>query len=140
MLHHTTASHPSKCWLALQEDGTSNASCADNSQESLESLELLSVATVIDKLSLAATKVGEEDEAEMVSLTGDNDVRDKAVRQTVEENEDLKRQNILLEQQLEEKERRIRVLERLLLSEGKSYRSISDGKTFSVNTATQVRQ
>ena len=98
------------------------------------------MATVIDKLSLAATKVGEEDEAEMVSLTGDTDVRDKAVRQTVEENEDLKRQNILLEQQLEEKERRIRVLERLLLSEGKSYRSISDGKTFSVNTATQVRQ
>ena len=103
---------------------------------------MLSVATVIDRLSLAANKTGEEEDAEMISLNGDHDVRDithKAVRQTVEENEDLKRQNILLEQQLEEKERRIKVLERLLLSEGKTYRSISDGKKFPVNTATQVR-
>ena len=70
-----------------------------------------------------------------------NDVRDitnKAVRQTIEENQDLKRQNILLEQQLDEKERRIKVLERLLLSEGKSFRNILDGERSSVNTASQV--
>ena len=130
-------------WL-LQDGCDNDANNAENSNESLESLELLSVATVIDRLSLAATRgASEEEDTEMVSLNGDtnNDVRDithKAVRQTIEENQDLKRQNILLEQQLEEKERRIKVLERLLLSEGKSYRSVLEGKRSAVNTATQV--
>ena len=106
---------------------------------------MLSVATVIDRLSIKANKdPSQEEDTEMVSLNGDNsnDVRDithKAVRQTIEENQDLKRQNILLEQQLEERERRIRVLERLLLSEGKTSRNILDGKKTSINTATQVR-
>ena len=130
-------------WL-LQDGCDNDANNAENSNESLESLELLSVATVIDRLSLAATRgASEEEDTEMVSLNGDtnNDVRDithKAVRQTIEENQDLKRQNILLEQQLDEKERRIKVLERLLLSEGKSFRNILDGERSSVNTASQV--
>lgn len=104
----------------------------------------MSVATAIDRLSEAANRTAsDEDDAEMLSLNGDNnnDVRDitnKAVRQTIEENQDLKRQNILLEQQLDEKERRIKVLERLLLSEGKSFRNILDGERSSVNTASQV--
>ena len=128
----------------LQDGCDNDANNAENSNESLESLELLSVATVIDRLSLAATRgASEEEDTEMVSLNGDtnNDVRDithKAVRQTIEENQDLKRQNILLEQQLDEKERRIKVLERLLLSEGKSFRNILDGERSSVNTASQV--
>ena len=117
----------------------------ENSPDSLESVELVSVATAIDGLSEAAARsVSEEEDAEMASLTdceNNNDVRDitnKAVRQTIQENQDLKRQNILLEQQLDEKERRIKVLERLLLSEGKSFRNILDRERSSVNTASQV--
>ena len=109
-------------------------------------MELLSVATAIDRLSEAANRsASDEEDGEMASLNdceNNNDVRDitnKAVRQTIEENQDLKRQNILLEQQLDEKERRIKVLERLLLSEGKSFRNILDGgERSSVNTASQV--
>ena len=132
-------------WFSVLQDGSDfNAKNAENSNDSLESVELLSVATAIDRLSEAANRtVSDEDDAEMISLNGDNnnDVRDitnKAVRQTIEENQDLKRQNILLEQQLDEKERRIKVLERLLLSEGKSFRNILDGERSSVNTASQV--
>merc|ERR1719282_1724455 len=78
----------------------------------------------------------DEEESECVK-----DITNKAIRQTVEENEDLKRQNILLEQQLEEKERRIKALERLLLTEEKSQFSWTNGrKSFSVNTATQTER
>jgi len=128
----------------LAEGCDFNAKNAENTTDSLESVELLSVATAIDRLSEAANRTAsDEDDAEMISLNGDNnnDVRDitnKAVRQTIEENQDLKRQNILLEQQLDEKERRIKVLERLLLSEGKSFRNILDGERSSVNTASQT--
>ena len=132
-------------WFIVLQDGCDcDAKNSENSNDSLESVELLSVATAIDRLSEAANRTGsEEEDAEMISLNGDNnnDVRDitnKAVRQTIEENQDLKRQNILLEQQLDEKERRIKVLERLLLSEGKSFRNILDGERTPVNTATQV--
>ena len=132
-------------WFSVLQEGCDfNAKNAENTTDSLESVELLSVATAIDRLSEAANRTAsDEDDAEMISLNGDNnnDVRDitnKAVRQTIEENQDLKRQNILLEQQLDEKERRIKVLERLLLSEGKSFRNILDGERSSVNTASQV--
>ena len=132
-------------WFSvLQADCHFNAQNGEYNTDSLESVELLSVATAIDRLSEAANRTGsDEDDAEMISLNGENnnDVREitnKAVRQTIEENQDLKRQNILLEQQLDEKERRIKVLERLLLSEGKSFRNILDRERSSVNTASQV--
>ena len=105
--------------------------------DSLESEELISVANVIDKLSLTTSNI--------VNDTNDNtdesvkDITDKAIRQTLEENEDLKRQNILLEQQLEEKERRIKALERVLLTEEKSYNfGIKGRKSLLINTASQV--
>ena len=132
-------------WFSVLQAGCHfNAQNGEYNTDSLESVELLSVATAIDRLSEAANRTGsDEDDAEMISLNGENnnDVREitnKAVRQTIEENQDLKRQNILLEQQLDEKERRIKVLERLLLSEGKSFRNILDGERSSVNTASQV--
>ena len=84
------------------------------------------------------TKQAEEEE----EGEGGGSVRDitsKAVRQTVEENEDLKRQNILLEQKLEEKERKIKALERILVTEDKSYSTIAvNKKTSYVNSASQV--
>lgn len=67
------------------------------------------------------------------------DITSQAIRQTIEENQDLKRQNILLEQKLEEKERKIKALERVLVSEEKSYGLISHlKKTSYVNSASQV--
>ena len=67
------------------------------------------------------------------------DITSQAIRQTIEENQDLKRQNILLEQKLEEKERKIKALERILVSEEKSYGLTSHlKKTSYVNSASQV--
>ena len=67
------------------------------------------------------------------------DITSQAIRQTIEENQDLKRQNILLEQKLEEKERKIKALERVLVSEEKSYGLTSHlKKTSYVNSASQV--
>lgn len=67
------------------------------------------------------------------------DITSQAIRQTIEENQDLKRQNILLEQKLEEKERKIKALERILVSEEKSYGLTSNlRKTSYVNSASQV--
>ena len=67
------------------------------------------------------------------------DITSKAIRQTIKENEDLKRQNILLEQKLEEKERKIKALERVLVTEEKSYGMLSNlKKTSYVNSASQV--
>lgn len=108
-----------------------NANC-----DSLESEELMSVASVIDKLSLSANNnAGDSD-----NDTDNNvrDITDKAIRQTLEENEDLKRQNILLEQQLGEKERRIKALEKILLTDEKSFGFNKDRKFMVVNTASQV--
>ena len=75
--------------------------------DSLESEELLSVACVIEKLSENFSNENKEEE------TGGSvrDITSQAIRQTIEENQDLKRQNILLEQKLEEKERQIEELE-----------------------------
>ena len=68
------------------------------------------------------------------------DITSQAIRQTIEENQDLKRQNILLEQKLEEKERKIKALERILVSEEKSYGLTTSHlkKTSHVNSASQV--
>ena len=97
------------------------------------------MANVIDKLSLHANIINDNENSDEEDSECVKDITNKAIRQTVEENEDLKRQNILLEQQLEEKERRIKALERLLLTEEKSQFSLTNGrKSFSVNTATQV--
>lgn len=97
------------------------------------------MANVIDKLSLHANTINDNENSDEEESECVKDITNKAIRQTVEENEDLKRQNILLEQQLEEKERRIKALERLLLTEEKSQFSLTNGrKSFSVNTATQV--
>ena len=107
-----------------------NANC-----DSLESEELMSVASVIDKLSLSANNnVGDSDN----DTDNVRDITDKAIRQTLEENEDLKRQNILLEQQLGEKERRIKALEKILLNDEKSFGFNKDRKFMVVNTASQV--
>ena len=104
--------------------------------DSLESEELLSVACVIEKLSENFTNKSEEAEQDGGCV---RDITSKAVRQTIEENEDLKRQNILLEQKLEEKERKIKALERILVSEEKSYGVTSNlKKTSYVNSASQV--
>ena len=103
--------------------------------DSLESEELLSVACVIEKLSENFSNENKEDE------TGGSvsDITSQAIRQTIEENQDLKRQNILLEQKLEEKERKIKALERILVSEEKSYGLTSNlRKTSYVNSASQV--
>ena len=108
-----------------------NANC-----DSLESEELMSVASVIDKLSLSAhNNAGDSD-----NDTDNNvrDITDKAIRQTLEENEDLKRQNILLEQQLGEKERWIKALEKILLTDEKCFGFNKDRKFMVVNTASQV--
>ena len=109
--------------------------------DSIESEELLNVANVIDKLSVQATTVG-HDKPDNNNDSDDECVRDitnNAIRKTIEENEDLKRQNILLNQQLEEKDRKIKALERLLLNEdNNNYKnSIHDRKSL-INTATQV--
>ena len=54
----------------------------------------------------------------------------------MEENEDLKQQNILLEQKLSAAERQIKSLEKLLVGEEKQISPARNGRT--VNTATQV--
>ena len=103
--------------------------------DSLESEELLSVACVIEKLSENVTNKTEDEEENGGSV---RDITSKAIRQTIEENEDLKRQNILLEQKLEEKERKIKALERILVTEDKSYGMLSNKKTSYINSASQV--
>ena len=103
--------------------------------DSLESEELLSVACVIEKLSENVTNKSEDEEENGGSV---RDITSKAIRQTIEENEDLKRQNILLEQKLEEKERKIKALERILVTEEKSYGMLSNKKTSYINSASQV--
>jgi len=106
--------------------------------DSLESEELISVACVIEKLSENVTNKS-EDEEENGSSGSVRDITSKAIRQTIEENEDLKRQNILLEQKLEEKERKIKALERVLVTEEKSYGMLSNlKKTSYVNSASQT--
>ena len=61
------------------------------------------------------------------------------MRKTVQENEDLKRKVILLQQQLLEKDRRSKVLENLLLGEGKVFGNlVREENSVFVNTATQV--
>ena len=103
--------------------------------DSLQSEELLSVASVIDKLSVnaATDTVSEEEPCDNV-----RDITNQAIRQTVEENEDLKRQNVLLEQQLEEKERRIKALEKILVTENRSCSLSNGNKSLLVNSASQV--
>ena len=63
--------------------------------------------------------------------------KENSIRKIVEENEELKRQLILLKQQIQEKEHQTRVLEKLLVADTKiSSRTQKDRK--SVNSATQV--
>ena len=102
--------------------------------DSTESEELIDVAAAIGRLSAAAIECNnQENYSDSV-----RDITDAAIRKTVEENEDLKRQIILLQQQLLEKDRRMKVLENLLLGEGKVVcHTAKDGKSV-LNTATQV--
>jgi len=113
---------------------------AENEEfDSLQSEELLSVANVIDKLSVQANNhlsSNEDDDREDNDCV--KDITNNAIRKTLEENEDLKRQNILLEQQLGEKERRIKALERLLLIDEKSFNITQRSGLNLVNTATQT--
>ena len=120
-------------WFLFQDD-IKNGDEIEN-MDSLESEELLSVACVIEKLSENVTNKSEDEEENGGSV---RDITSKAIRQTIEENEDLKRQNILLEQKLEEKERKIKALERILVTEEKSYGMLSNKKTSYINSASQV--
>ena len=104
-------------------------------QSNAESEELLDVAAAIGRLSAAASDCNyKENYCDSVT-----DMADTAIRKTIEENEDLKRQIIFLQQQLEEKDRRTKVLENILLAEGKIFSSSANvGKSDAVNTASQV--
>ena len=66
-----------------------------------------------------------------------NKPEDAILRETVEENEDLKRQIVLFQQQLVEKERRIEMLKFLLLRKS-NYASTGGEVNEHVNSATQV--
>ena len=125
---------PQSCKNIFCQDGIKSGDEIEKI-DSLESEELLSVACVIEKLSENFSNENKEEE------TGGSvrDITSQAIRQTIEENQDLKRQNILLEQKLEEKERKIKALERILVSEEKSYGLTSNlRKTSYVNSASQV--
>ena len=97
-----------------------------------ESEQLVSAAEAIEKLSAAAAAGQDtiEDFSDPV-----RDISDTAVRKTVEENQDLRRQVVFLQQTVEERDRRIRALESLLVGDRANSTSGSQG---SMNTATQV--
>merc|ERR1719150_733377 len=69
------------------------------------------------------------------------DISDSAVRKTVEENQDLRRQVVFLQQTVDERDRRIRALESLLVSDRANSTSVSSSNsTASMNTATQTEK
>ena len=135
LVHHVIAKFLVSHKYLLFQDGCSSVEDQLDNFDSLQSEELLSVASVIDKLSVnaATDTVSEEEPCDNV-----RDITHQAIRQTVEENEDLKRQNILLEQQLEEKERRIKALEKILVTENRSCSLSNGNKSLLVNSASQV--
>ena len=100
------------------------------SVENIDSEDLKQVAVAINKLSGATTIQPYEYETNL------EDISDHARSSVVEENEDLKRQIILLEQKLNAAERQIKSLEKLLVGDEKQISTARNAKH--VNTATQV--
>ena len=99
----------------------------------IDSDDLKEAAVAINRLSVASVnntkQVYDEDTL--------RDIADTAIRKTVEENEDLKRQIVLLQQKMDVKERHIQALENLLVNDRKPiFRSIKDRQHD--NRATQV--
>merc|ERR1719266_2465283 len=99
-----------------------------------ESEQLVSAAEAIEKLSAAAA-AGQDTIEDFNDPV--RDISDSAVRKTVEENQDLRRQVVFLQQTVEERDRRIRALESLLVGDRANSTSSSQA---SINTATQTEK
>jgi len=105
-----------------------------------ESEQLVSAAEAIEKLSAAAAAGLNQDTIEDFTDPV-RDISDSAVRKTVEENQDLRRQVVFLQQTVDERDRRIRALESLLVSDRANSTSVSNSSSnASVNTATQTEK
>merc|ERR1719278_1623001 len=103
-----------------------------------ESEQLVSAAEAIEKLSAAAA-AGQDTLEDFTDPV--RDISDSAVRKTVEENQDLRRQVVFLQQTVEERDRRIRALESLLVSDrANSTSGSSSNSNASMNTATQTEK
>jgi len=103
-----------------------------------ESEQLVSAAEAIEKLSAAAA-AGQDTIEDFNDPM--RDISDSAVRKTVEENQDLRRQVVFLQQTVDERDRRIRALESLLVSDRANSTSVSSSNsTASMNTATQTEK
>ena len=101
--------------------------------ENIASDNLKDVAIAINRLSDAA--VHNPNHKDTLK-----DISDTAVRKTVQENEDLKRKIVFLQQKMDVKERHIKVLEKLLLEDRKPiiHTSQQQNSNQIVNTASQV--
>merc|ERR1719278_545575 len=105
-----------------------------------ESEQLVSAAEAIEKLSAAAAAGLNQDTIEDFTDPV-RDISDSAVRKTVEENQDLRRQVVFLQQTVDERDRRIRALESLLVSDRANSTSVtSSNSTPIMNTATQTEK
>merc|ERR1719361_653947 len=105
-----------------------------------ESEQLVSAAEAIEKLSAAAAAGLNQDTIEDFTDPV-RDISDSAVRKTVEENQDLRRQVVFLQQTVDERDRRICALESLLVSDRANSTSVSNSSSnASVNTATQTEK
>ena len=95
--------------------------------------DLKDVAIAINRLSDAAVHIPNHKDTL-------KDISDTAVRKTVQENEDLKRQIVFLQQKMDVKERHIQALEKLLLEDRKpiSHTSQQQNSKYIVNTTSQV--
>jgi len=104
-----------------------------------ESEQLVSAAEAIEKLSAAAA-AGQDTLEDFTDPV--RDISDSAVRKTVEENQDLRRQVVFLQQTVDERDRRIRALESLLVSDRANSTSVSSSNSnnASMNTATQTEK
>ena len=93
--------------------------------------ELIDVAAVISRLS-ASSNFNNQPNFHGPSI-------ENGMSKTVEENEDLKRQIIFLQQQLKEKDHRAKVLEKLMTGKKTMLSSSAEWrKNVLVNSATQV--
>ena len=98
-------------------------------EASIESEELSDVAAAINRLSASSNYNHQENY--QVSY------KESSMRKIVEENEDLKQQIIFLQKQVQEKEHRTRVMEKLLVANTKMCSSTPKSRK-SFNSATQV--
>ena len=116
----------------LEEDFNENIS-DEISIGNIDSDDLKEAAVAINRLSVASVNITKQVYGEDML----RDIADTAIRKTVEENEDLKRQIVLLQQKMDVKERHIQALENLLVNDRKPiFRSIKDSQH--ENRATQV--